>query len=277
MLVFLATSASSANIENNGGNAVSPIKASYELSSAEIEEVYYVDVAWGSFENTYKTNDVKVWNPETLKYEIKAGTPEWTSARGANTVSVTNHSNTDITAVISYTPGEGYGDISASFDKSVIALSAPAENSPYESAPKDSATFSLSGEFSGEAGDTVEVGTVTVSLVGAPVGKISVGADISYPIYEQGDGIYYASFTALEDTSESHDTFIEINNTKYYINEPHENRVNGDLCFHFSAGMEVNIALEKPDIWKKMTELYAGRSYTLIVNLSAMTASLTEN
>lgn len=277
MLVFLATSASSANIENNGGNAVSPIKASYELSSAEIEEVYYVDVTWGSFENTYKTNDVKIWNPETLKYEIEEGTPEWTSARGANTVSVTNHSNTDITAVISYTPGEGYGDISALFDKRVIALSAPAENSPYESAPKDSATFSLLGEFSGEAGVKVDVGTVTVSLIGDPVGKISVkDTDISYPLYEQGDGIYYASFTAAEDTPEA-DTIITINGTDYYINEPHENRVNGDLSFHFSAGMTVNLETPKTLSYRKMIELYAGRSYTLIVNLSDMTASLTEN
>ncbi len=191
MMLLLAISASSANIKNDGGTAISPIKVSYELNSAEIEEVYYVDVTWGSFENTYKTNDVKVWNPETLMYEIREGTPEWTSADGANIVSVTNHSNTHITAVISYTPSAGYGDISASFDKSVIDLAAPAENSSYESAPRDIATFSLSGKFSGESGVQIDIGTVKISLVGESVGAILFADSLeSYPIYEQGDGIY---------------------------------------------------------------------------------------
>ena len=266
-----------ATLDENGEAAFTPIKVSYELSSAQTEEVYYVDVAWGSFENTYKTNDKKIWNPETLMYEIEEGLPEWTCANGANTISVTNHSNTDVTAVLSYTPNAGYSNISATFDKSVIQLAAPIENSPYDSAPKDSATFSLSGTFNGEADTPVDIGTVKISLAGEFVGKISfVNSEVSYPIYEQSEGLYYASFTAIEDTRDT-DTIITVNGIDYYINEPHENRKDGDRCFHFSAGMTVNLETPKELLYTKMTELYEGHSYTLVVNISAMTATLTEN
>lgn len=278
MILSFAMPAFAATVAENGGAVFTPIKVSYELSSSQTEEVYYVDVSWGSFENTYKTNDTKIWNPETLMYEIEEGVPEWTCANGANTISVTNHSNTDVTVVLSYTPNAGYSNISADFDKSVIELAAPVENSSYDSAPKDSATFSLSGTLNGEAGAQIDVGTVKISFASESVGKISfVDSEVSYPIYEQGEGLYYASFTAVEDTKET-DTIITVNGIDYYINEPHENRKDGHKSFHFSAGMTVNIEEAPKDLaYKKMTELYEGHSYTLVVNISAMTATLTEN
>ena len=268
------------SITSNGGAELTPIKVSYELNTSEAEEVYYVDVIWGSFENTYKTNDVKVWNPETLMYEIESGTPEWTCRNGANTVKITNHSNTAVTALVSYTPTGNYSGITGTFDKGVISLAAPVENSSYDSAPSESANLTLGGVLNTEAGTQVKVGSVSISLVGEPVGSLGFAGDsVSYPIFEQADGIYYASFTALSDTSEV-DTYINIDGTAYYIAEDHETKLTTDRCFCFRAGMTVKLGLQKPDVYKKMTELFEGRSYTLIIDATdpdAVTASLTEN
>jgi len=267
-----------ANITSNGGAELAPIKVSYELTTSDAEEVYYVDVTWGSFENTYKTNDVKVWNPETLMYEIESGVPEWTCANGANTVNITNHSNTEVTALISYTPNPLYSGVAGAFDKGVISLDAPAEGSVYESAPKDSATLTLSGTLDSSQGTRVEVGTVSISLVGEPVGNISfANSSAAYPIFKQADGIYFASFTAIEDTEEQ-DTYIEINNETYYIAEEHN--YDDAKVFCFRTGMTVKLGLSKPDMFKKMTELFEGRSYTLVLDFTDPqnpTATLNEN
>ncbi len=280
MALSFSAHALAANITSNGGAELAPIKVSYELNTSETEEVYYVDVTWGSFENTYKTNDVKVWNPETLMYEIETGVPEWTCAKGANTVNITNHSNTEVTALVSYTPNPAYNGVVGSFDKGVISLDAPAEGSAYDSAPKDSATLTLSGTLDSSRGTSVEVGTVSISLVGEPAGTISfANSNVSYPIFKQADGIYFASFTALADTDEQ-DTYININGKTYYIAEEHDLKLEDDSCFCFRAGMTVKLDLSKPDIFKKKTELFAGRSYTLVLDFTDPqnpTATLNEN
>lgn len=254
-----------------------PIKVSYELTTPEAEEVYYVDVTWGSFENTYRTNDVKLWNPSTLKFEIENGTPEWVCSRGANSVSIANHSNTAVTALFAYAANSNYAEINGTFDKSIISLSAPEENSAYDSAPSASANLTLSGTLDVDDGERVKVGTVSVQIVGEAAGNYGFAdGSTSYPMYEQAENLYLAYFTASEN-SPAYDTVINIGGTDYYINESHYDRVDGDIYFYFRSGMTVNIDTEKPDSYRKVTELSAGKTYTILIDTANMTASMIEN
>ena len=266
-----------AEITSIGGTELTPIKVSYDLVTAEAEEVYYVDVMWGSLENTYKTNDEKIWNPETLTFEIKNGTPEWVCANGANAVGIANHSNAAITALFSYSANANYSSVSGSFDKSLISLAAPVEGSAYSSAPADRASLTLSGTLDADAGTKVKVGTVSVQIVGEDVGAYGfAGNGTSYPFYKQAEDIYLAYFTAAVD-SPAVDTVISIDGTDYYICELHSDRADGDKAYTFRAGMTVKIGTEKNDLYKKATELTAGKTYTILIDTANLTASMSES
>lgn len=96
------------------------------------------------------------WDPDTHKYDAS-----W-SPKG-NTVTVTNHSNTAVTAKLSYTAADNYTDIAGKFEKGELNL-ATAVGTDISNAPHDSDTLTVSGALSSETlADTV-IGTVTVTL-----------------------------------------------------------------------------------------------------------------
>ena len=79
-----------------------------------------------------------------------------------NTITVTNHSNTDINAELTYTHAVNYTGISGHFDNSTLSLESVV-GTPVNEAPTKSATLTLSGVLD-KAANNSTVGTVTVTL-----------------------------------------------------------------------------------------------------------------
>lgn len=151
-LTAASVPAFAADTIGKGGSAVKDVKATYSAGdSAAI--VYSVDITWGEMSFTYNDG---AWDPDTHKYDAS-----W-SPKG-NTVTVTNHSNTAVTAKLSYTAADNYTDIAGKFEKGELNL-ATAVGTDISNAPHDSDTLTVSGALSSETlADTV-IGTVTVTL-----------------------------------------------------------------------------------------------------------------
>ncbi len=267
-------------ITNKANNVLAPIKVSYDLKSAETDNVYYVNISWGSFENTYKTNDKKIWNPETLKFDIEPGEPEWVSRSGANSITVSNHSNVPVNVLLHYSSTDEHKNIKGAFDNGIISLGAPAEGSAYSTAPTGSSTLTISGKLNASREETrIKIGTVSIKLIGEASGSIGFkDNETSYPLYKQAEDMYITYFTATEDAPYA-DTMFNIGDKTYYINESHDSRIDGDKAYTVRSGEIANIVegvSNKPDTYKKLLQLKSGKSYCLIMNLQNMTITLTE-
>ena len=84
------------------GSDSAVVKGTYVAGDASAT-VYSVDIAWGSMEFTYTDASKGTWNPDTHGYDgAKAAT--WSCATDANKIEVTNHSNANVTAQLSYAP-----------------------------------------------------------------------------------------------------------------------------------------------------------------------------
>lgn len=140
---------------------VSPaqIKATYQEGNVTTGLTYHVEVEWGSLEYTYHSGITKKWSPEKLKYVEEKGTASWTCEEGANQITVTNNSNADIKATLSYEATNGSG-IKGSFDTEKINL----QSAEYNTDSKDTATLKLRNALSESATEKTKVGEVTVTI-----------------------------------------------------------------------------------------------------------------
>ena len=139
------------------------VRGTYNAGSAAAT-VYSVDITWGSMEFTYTDASKGTWNPDTHGYDgAKAAT--WSCATDANKIEVTNHSNANVTAQLSYAPESGYNGISGSFsDGGTLNLNS-AVDTRYSAAPSGSATLSLTGDLASDTSAKTKIGVVTVTLV----------------------------------------------------------------------------------------------------------------
>lgn len=143
---------------NNGAKDVT---ATYHPGSTS-DTIYNVDVSWGSMEFTYTAPAQGTWNPETHNYDNPGITGTWTCDTDANKISVTNHSNTEVSVVLAYQSALEYTAITGAFDKERLEL-ATAVGTEVASAPSASAVLNLNGELE-ESETAVTVGTITVTL-----------------------------------------------------------------------------------------------------------------
>lgn len=159
-LVTVTAFAADATITEAGKSATKAVKASYSAGAGGGVTVYSVDITWGSMAFTYSEGSGRTWNPATHTYS-SGGTGGW--SHNGNTVTVTNHSNTKVTANLTYTPEAGYDGISGNFDKTEMDL-ATAVDTPVVSAPTDTAALTLSGTLASTLTDPTTVGTITVTI-----------------------------------------------------------------------------------------------------------------
>ena len=90
------TSPNSADLDAETSSAT--INVSGTVGNAEpVEEVISVNISWGAMEFIYTPTGTGTWDPNTHTYGngAEAG---WTPGDGSNSITVTNHSNVDITA-----------------------------------------------------------------------------------------------------------------------------------------------------------------------------------
>ena len=159
-LVTVTAFATNDKIEATGGTATKAVKAYYSAGAGG-GTVYSVDITWGNMEFTYSAGSGSTWNPATHTYS-SGGTGGW--SHNGNTVTVTNHSNTEVTANLAYDSEQGYEGISGSFgNKSTMNL-ATAERTTVTEAPTDTAELSLTGTLNSTVTVPTTIGTITVTI-----------------------------------------------------------------------------------------------------------------
>lgn len=147
-----------------GGTTSHDVTATYRADSSGGAggTVYSVDITWGDMAFTY-TAEAGIWDPTTHKTTDAEG-GVWTVDReGGNTITVTNHSNTGVTAAFSYAAVSGFDGISGSFDHASLNL-ASAVGTAVADAPNGTAALSLSGALGSTTADNTKIGTITVTL-----------------------------------------------------------------------------------------------------------------
>ena len=152
-------------ITAGGGTASHDVKATYRADSSGGAggTVYSVDITWGDMAFTY-TAEAGIWDPANHTYTGAEG-GAWTvdNKDGGNTITVTNHSNTDVTAAFSYAPAEGFTGISGSFDKDSLGLKS-AVGTEVANAPTGTAALTLTGALGSDTTANTTIGTITVTL-----------------------------------------------------------------------------------------------------------------
>lgn len=156
----VSVSAYAATVTESGRENSVDVKGTY-VAGKTTPTVYSVDVAWGSMEFTYTDEYIGDWNPETHQY-VNPIPASWSCDTDANKVSVTNHSNTAITATLAYTQKAEYSAVTGAFSKTQLSIPS-AVNTEVTAAPNASSLLSLKGELSKDTSNTT-VGTVTISI-----------------------------------------------------------------------------------------------------------------
>ena len=155
-------------IDRVGGTASHNVTATYVDGSSggaggAGTTVYNVDITWGDMAFTY-TAEAGIWDPTNHTYtDAKGGAWTVDNKDGGNTITVTNHSNTDVTAAFSYAPASGFEGINGSFDKDSLALET-AVGTEVANAPKGTAALTLTGALDSTTTANTTIGTITVTL-----------------------------------------------------------------------------------------------------------------
>ena len=151
-------------ITTGGGTASHDVTATYRADSSGGAggTVYSVDITWGDMAFTY-TAEAGIWDPATHKTTGAEGGVWKVDKEGGNTITVTNHSNTDVTAAFSYAAASGFEGISGSFDKESLALKT-AVGTEVANAPSGTAALTLDGALGSDTTANTTIGTITVTL-----------------------------------------------------------------------------------------------------------------
>lgn len=160
MIMSLSVTAFAAEGITNGGTDTAAVKGTY--SSEATVTVYSVDISWEGLSFTYNGAFEGNWNPKTHEYE-NATAAGW--AAGSGTITVTNHSNADITATPSYAPAADYESAGVSFSTSALQV-ASADNGvdgAAGSAVTGTITVTPTGSLP-EGTEDATIGTITVTI-----------------------------------------------------------------------------------------------------------------
>ena len=145
---------------NDGSQNTSiDVQAKYNGSSTTPDKIN-VNIAWGEMQFTYNVGGTQDWDAVNHKY-VNNTTQTWTAI--GNTVTVTNHSNVEVKANLSFAAADAYNTVTGSFDKPTLTL-ATAVNTAVADAPKDTATLTLGGTLADTVTQMTQVGTITVAI-----------------------------------------------------------------------------------------------------------------
>lgn len=147
-----------------GSSASHDVTATYRADSSGGAggTVYSVDITWGDMAFTY-TAEAGIWDPATHKTTDAEGGVWTVNNDGGNTIKVTNHSNTGVTAAFSYAAASGFEGITGTFDNTSLNLET-AVGTTVEAAPKATTSLSLNGALGSTTADNTKIGTITVTL-----------------------------------------------------------------------------------------------------------------
>lgn len=161
-MMAISVSAEVDNLDNTTDSTTKDVTVEVQIPvGAQIQNVYMVDVSWESLNFTYTFGEAPEWDAEN--HEYTGGTESGWTGGGVSTITVTNHSNADVTVSASFN-GESSittSGVTATLDKESVDLN-NAEGTTVAEAPSDTFTCSVSGIPTSSIGFTV--GTITVSF-----------------------------------------------------------------------------------------------------------------
>lgn len=141
--------------------AQAEVKASYTPAQTAAS-VYKVDIAWEGLSFTYHGEQQGTWNTDTHKYDgyQAAG---WDEGKG--TITVTNHSNANITVTPSYIATEGYSGVTMEFSKGTLTVGSAAKGftEPGE-AQTGTITVTPAGTLPENTAKETTIGTITLTI-----------------------------------------------------------------------------------------------------------------
>ena len=162
------------SVDANGGSANVNVNGVVQYTGSSETQIISVDVAWEDMTFTYVEGVHFGWNPENHEY---AGAYEgyWENDRAD--ITVTNHSNTEVNATLSFESGVdtvsgAFTEGSGTMDDGVLEL-ASAVDTEVEEAPTATATFNISGSISVSADVVGEITVLIESAYYVPVPEIT--------------------------------------------------------------------------------------------------------
>ena len=156
MIMCLSTTAF-ATTAKAPGNYTAEVTGNYVAGYESNGIVYCVDIDWGNLDFTYHAEKGAVWDPETLKYS-EVVPAYW---EGSATITVTNRSNTKISAVPAYNPAEGYEDADMTFGTDKLKVASA------ESGTAQTGTITVTPNTNGFLPAMAEpdtIGTITLTI-----------------------------------------------------------------------------------------------------------------
>lgn len=170
VIMSLGTAALAAEGDQTGvklGSYTTEVMGTYVPGTTESEIVFSVDITWSAMSFTYKAEKAAVWDPVTHTYSEK--TPAtW---EGEGTITVTNHSNTQISAVPAFAAAAGFDEVSMKFSPEKLTVDTAETGNKAQSG---TITVTPSGDMT-ETKDSTKIGTITVTIdqdSGIIVGKV---------------------------------------------------------------------------------------------------------
>lgn len=154
-MVMTLSASTFATIIGKGETDSTTVTGTYKGQAAE-SPVYGVDISWAGLDFTYNAAYAGKWNPETHAYEGSTKA----SWEGTTTITITNHSNADITATPSYTAAAGYETASMTFDTDALTLTSADTG---EGATTGTITATPTGSLP-EGTTNATIGTITVTI-----------------------------------------------------------------------------------------------------------------
>lgn len=161
LAVLLATALPGSVLAVGAGESSSQDVTGQYVSGGESLAVYSVDIAWGNLAFTYTDAFEGTWNPETHAYE--GATPaSWTPNNAE--ITVTNHSNTEITVTPSYRAEAEYESAQLNFDNQSVTVESAdnGEDGNPGTPEKKIITATVSGTL--PEGTNNKIGTITIQI-----------------------------------------------------------------------------------------------------------------
>lgn len=131
------------------------------IDKSDEKKVYSVDVTWGAMDFTYTRTITPVWNEQTHDYDEQTNA-SWSAV--GNYIQFTNHSNTEVTASMSYQKASGYSGVNGTFSKGRLVLPSALGKSMNATELTGRCDFTLSGQLDGDSSTSREIGKIKVVI-----------------------------------------------------------------------------------------------------------------
>lgn len=165
MMLCLSIPAFAAAVTETG-DYTAEVTGNYVAGNESSGIVYCVNISWKALDVTYHAEKGAVWNPDTLEYS-EIASAYW---EGQGTITVTNRSNTRISAVPTYTAKEEYPDADMAFSTDKLKVS----SAELGTEGIGSITVTPTGSLP-EMKESATIGTITLTIAQDPDATVEEG------------------------------------------------------------------------------------------------------